>query len=246
MRRRRRPLLPSGPRQSVNVRLARRNGRLLSVPGRRPGGSVSGRRPGSVRRRRRRFSVLRQGKPGLRPPHRPHGTHRRPPPQGPPPRAPRHRRTHRTAQTPTRLGNPRPHLTPDGPPPRGFVRARNDPAVRAAGGLEARAPAELCGLQPEVSCDREAHGSHARRDQRELADPFRMTAHVERGHLGTGTTREQVHPVEAKMLAQGLDVVDEAVTAAGGDVLWCRGPAGVPEVQHDRLPMSGRPSRSPR
>jgi hypothetical protein len=41
---------------------------------------------------------------------------------------------------------------------------------------------------------------------------------VERGEDGAGRVREQVHPVEAQMLAQRLDVTDEPVDTAGGRV----------------------------
>ncbi|MFF3672945.1 hypothetical protein ACFYYS_03035 [Streptomyces sp. NPDC002120] len=42
----------------------------------------------------------------------PHGTHRRPTPQGTPPRTPWLRRPRGSSQAATRLGNGRPHLTP--------------------------------------------------------------------------------------------------------------------------------------
>lgn len=48
---------------------------------------------------------------------------------------------------------------------------------------------------------------------------------------------EQVHPGQAKVFAQRLHVLDEAVTAVGGGVLGRRGPAGAALVQHDQLPV---------
>ena len=70
--------------------------------------------------------------------------------------------------------------------------------------------------------------SDARRDQRELADAFRLAPHIERGEIRAGAMREQVHPVEAQVLAQGVHVIDEPVAAAGSGVLRYRRLAGPP------------------
>lgn len=60
---------------------------------------------------------------------------------------------------------------------------------------------ELRRLQPDFSCNRDADGHHARRDQRKLADAFRMAPHVQRGQVRAGRVREQVHLVDAQVLA---------------------------------------------
>jgi hypothetical protein len=52
--------------------------------------------------------------------------------------------------------------------------------------------------------------------------------------------REQVHPFQAKVLAQGVDVVDEPVAAVRRCVVRYRGPAGAPEIQRDQLPVRGK------
>jgi hypothetical protein len=36
---------------------------------------------------------------------------------------------------------------------------------------------------------------------------------------------EQVQLVESKVLPESLDIIDESVTAVGGGILRCRGPA---------------------
>nr|WP_232839655.1 hypothetical protein [Nocardia aurea] len=56
---------------------------------------------------------------------------------------------------------------------------------------------------------------------------------------------EQVQLVKIEVLAQGLDVIDEPVTAVGRGVRRCPGPAGAPRVHHDQLPMCRQAAEVP-
>ena len=97
--------------------------------------------------------------------------------------------------------------------------------------------AEPGGLAPGLPADRDAHGPGARRDEHEPADALGVAGGVLHRDVRAGTVREQVQPVEAEVLPQSLDVVDEAVAPAGGEVVRYGGPPGAPDVRHDQLPV---------
>jgi hypothetical protein len=54
---------------------------------------------------------------------------------------------------------------------------------------------------------------------------------------------EQIHPVEAKVLAQSFDVIDKAVAAVRGGVLRHVGLPRAPQIQHDQLPLCREASK---
>lgn len=85
-------------------------------------------------------------------------------------------------------------------------------------------PAGPYGLAPEPVGDGRADGSDTGRDEREPVDAFGVAAQMSRCRIGSGAVREKVHAVQAEGSTQGFHIVDEPVTAAGGEVRRHGGP----------------------
>ncbi len=95
-------------------------------------------------------------------------------------------------------------------------------------------------LPARLPRDGDADGPGAGGDQGEPAEVLRVPGRVLRRGVRSGGVGEQVDPGEAEMVAQGLDVVDETVTAVGGGVLGDRRAAGAPEVEYGQAAVRGQ------